>query len=104
MDKLSLRDDLYHERGYRCEREGCNRPASDLHHGIIGDKKRFKEVLFCKENLFLSCRSCNVSREMDNDKQRQAFWLIQCSRYGLEHMQKWLASIPSKMPLFVPLS
>jgi hypothetical protein len=101
-NKKRIRLEIYEERGGRCEREGCFAPASDLHHGIIGDKKRFKDVLFCKENLFLSCRECNISRIMDNEEQRQTFWCMNSERYGEERMLSWLNSIDSKLPLFIP--
>ncbi len=99
-DKLRLRLELVEGRGYDCER--CGEPGSQLHHGIIGNKKRFKKELFCKENLFVSCATCNVSRVMDNEKWRQRFWRIQCDRYGEFHMLEWLGNLPFKIPPFNP--
>ena len=90
-DKFRVRLEIVDERGSRCE--GCNKPASDLHHGCIGDRKRLKEVLFRKENLIVLCRTCNVSRKYDNEKGRQYWWEFQVERYGMFEMLKWLGEV-----------
>jgi len=88
-DKLHLRLKLVEERGSRCENPDCNNPASDLHHGCIGDKKRLKDVLFTKFNLVLLCRKCNTSRIFDNEKGRQYWWDKNLERYGDKQIE-WL--------------
>ena len=92
-DKLRLRFELTEERGFHCEYTGKRLAGFHLHHGIIGDKVRLKEVLFCKENLFIVDPDINTSRVLDNQKQREAFWILNCERYGSEIMDNWLERV-----------
>ena len=101
--KSRLRLELTDERGQACE--WCGKPASQLHHCIIGDKKSHKKLLFCKENLIVMCHDCNVSRRFDNEWGRQYWWGVQCKRYGQDHMIEWLDEIHKhfKTVQFVPV-
>ena len=92
-DKLRIRLEIYEERGAWCENPDCHKPATDLHHGCIGDRKRLKDVLFTKYNLIMLCHECNVSRMYDNAEGRQYWWDAQVNRYGDFEMLKWLETV-----------
>ena len=92
-DKLQIRLEIYDERGAWCENPDCNRPATDLHHGVISDRKRLKDILFTKFNLIMLCNQCNVSRMYDNVDGRQYWFDVQCARYGEFDMLSWLGDV-----------
>lgn len=84
---------LLKERGALCAR--CRlRPATDLHHALIGRMKGHPE-LDVKENAELICKKCHQSP--GGYKAREQFWAKQCSRYGEKHMREWLDSLDLKV-------
>jgi len=70
----------------------CGKPASDLHHAIIGHKKALDKKLFHKYNLVPSCNDCNArKRTGDTPEYHHYFWLKHCEKYGKEKMKRWLS-------------
>jgi hypothetical protein len=89
--------DLRRERGSLCE--WCNkREAEQRHHALVPDLKRFHEELTVKENIMQACGYCHTGTcVLDSYEVKQWFWARQCERYGVDHMQDWLASLPVKL-------
>lgn len=88
--------DLIRKRGYNCE--WCKvRTATDLHHALI-PRMKGKIELDAEENLMIACHSCHVGKELlDTQEVREYFWGVQCNRYGIDHMIKWMKSLPLKV-------
>lgn len=87
--------DLFDERGQRCEC-GCNKLAQDAHHCLINRRKRFPE-LDCPENIALVNHDEHILRKFDSLEWRRYFWKRQCERYGVDHMMRWVESLPDKL-------
>lgn len=79
--------------------EWCNsRAGVERHHCLIHDAKRYHDVLTVEENLMLACPECHTGTRILNSKMVRAwFWHRQVKRYGLEHMEEWLESLPDKL-------
>lgn len=86
---------LFDERGVRCEC-GCGKLAQDAHHCLISRRKRFPE-LDCPENIALVNHDEHILRKFDNLEWRRYFWKRQCDRYGVDHMMRWVESLPDKL-------
>jgi len=88
--------DLIRSRGYKCE--WCIiRPATDLHHALIGRMKG-KPELDVEENLMVACHRCHVGKELlDTQEVRLWFWNKQCERYGRDRMVEWVKNLPLKI-------
>jgi hypothetical protein len=85
--------DLIEKRGYSCEY--CHlRRATELHHALIGRKKGVKE-LDCEYNFMCVCQECHP--KTDTQEVKTWFWQVQCNRYGVEVMTKWIKSLPLKL-------
>jgi hypothetical protein len=51
-----------------------------------------------KENIMQACGYCHTGIcVLDSYEVKQWFWARQCERYGVDHMQDWLASLPVKL-------
>ena len=74
--------------GVVCQNCG-QKPASELHHGIVGRKKGYT-VLDRKENLLPLCHDCNYSRVLDNYAGRQKVWRMMIDMWGQSVMDEWL--------------
>lgn len=93
--------ELQDKRGYFCEC-GCGQQNHDRHHCLIPQiNKKGKTkwaILDEEENLVLVNHWEHTDlRKFDNLEWRRYFWKRQCDRYGKEHMQAWVASLPSKL-------
>jgi hypothetical protein len=88
--------DLISGRGYNCEY--CKiRRATDLHHALIGRRKGVKE-LDREYNYMVVCHECHVETgKLDTQTVKSWFWQVQCNRYGVEVMTKWIKSLPLKL-------
>ena len=82
-------------RQFLCEC-GCMQLATDRHHGLLPNLKRFP-MLDCEENIVLVNHWEHDTRRFDNAEWRQKFWDIQCERYGRKHMIDWWNSLPAKL-------
>ena len=91
-----FKQDLIERRGWMCQ--WCKiRPATDLHHALIGRMKGHPE-LDCEENYMTACAKCHTGDELlDTQEVKIWFWNVQCQRYGLDHMQEWVKSLPLKV-------
>ena len=98
-DKLRLRLELIEERGWVCEFTGKPLSGFHLHHGIIGDCKALRDVLHCKENLFIVDPNINISRVLDNQEQRDKFWGVQVERYGEDRMRGFIDSVNEQVKI-----
>jgi len=91
---------LLAERGWACEREGCERPAEHLDEAIIprcdmrGLSVEQRWLAFCEVNLAVLCAECNTASAHDRD----GAWDRACSRYGEQTMKTWYASLGLKAP------
>jgi hypothetical protein len=96
MQNEQYKQDLIERRGWMCEY--CHvRPATDLHHALIGRMKGHPE-LDVEENLMCACSSCHVEKVyLDTQEVKTWFWGVQCERYGHDHMVKWIKSLPLKV-------
>ena len=90
------KSDLIRSRGYSCEY--CKiRPATDLHHALIGRMKGHPE-LDCEENFMVACHYCHVGKELlDTQDVKLWFWNVQCDRYGYDHMIAFIKDLPLKV-------
>jgi len=89
--------DLRRERGVLCEWCG-EREAIERHHALIHDIKRWHDILTVKENIMQACEVCHRGECVLNGYDvRVKFWQIQCARYGVEHMEDWVNSLPVKL-------
>lgn len=98
--------DLARKRGYLCDC-GCNLRAEDRHHCFVPNLKRFPQMDVEENIVLVSHWEHTDERKFDNPKWRQYFWIVQCNRYGEEHMIEWLASWPKKLDNrkdFLPVS
>ena len=96
---MITKEELLAERGYVCE--ACGAPAIDAHHCIIKDMKKYRKVLYCRENLMALCRKCHGSGYWNGREGRELFWRAQCRRFGEPHMREWLAALPIRVkPIF----
>ena len=88
--------DLIRKRNYVCEY--CKiRPATDLHHALIGRMKGHPE-LDCEENFMVACARCHTGDELlDTQEVKEWFWNVQCDRYGHTHMLNWVKSLSLKL-------
>lgn len=91
-----LKQRLMFQRGRMCEYCG-QRPAIDLNHCLIHDAKRYHKALTVEENLELVCTECHQREYVHTWEHAKQFWVIQCERYGVDHMQAWLADLPLKV-------
>jgi hypothetical protein len=89
--------DLRRERGPLCEY--CHkREAEQRHHALIPSIKRWYEILTVPENLMQACAYCHTGIcVLDSYEVRQWFWGVQCKRYGVDHMEDWVHSLPDKL-------
>ena len=89
-------------QGVICQNCG-SRPASELHHGIVGRKKGYT-VLDRKENLVPLCHQCNFSRVLDNYQGRQKCWNMMIDKWGQSVMDEWLilVNLQFTFPPFEP--
>lgn len=89
--------DLRTERGPLCEY--CKeRQAEQRHHCLVPDRKRFHEEVTVKENLMAVCAYCHTGIcVLDRREVRIWFYDVQCNRYGVDHMEDWLKSLPAKL-------
>jgi hypothetical protein len=86
--------DLIQKRGYVCE--FCHlEPATELHHALIGRNKNIPE-LDIEYNLMCVCHNCHET-EIHGRAVKIWFWGIQCQRYGITVMTKWLNGLPLKI-------
>jgi hypothetical protein len=78
-----------------CEVCWCN-PATQLHHCIIHDMKRYHKLLTVEINLQPICETCHVSGEQraNSFENRQAFVNVQIER-GFA-VGAWVRSLPLK--------
>jgi len=75
---------------------GCGQRGHDLHHALFSRLKRFP-YLDAAENLVLVNHDEHIARKFDNVEWRKKFWALQCKRYGVEHMEEWIAGLPAKL-------
>ena len=106
-DWSKLRQDIFDAwdkrgKGVRCQNCG-EKPASELHHCIIGRMKG-KTILDRKENLLPVCHDCNYSRILDNYEGHKKCWLIMVDKWGIDVMNEWLilVNLNFTIPPFVP--
>ena len=91
---------LIDERGWTCERPGCNNRIEDLDEAIVTRKNMMglsleqKRIAYCTINLELVCARHNREGAQD----REGAWQRAVERYGLETCQQWYASIGFKSP------
>jgi hypothetical protein len=81
--------------------EWCHqRPGEQRHHCLIHDTKRFHLELTVEENLMLVCCYCHTGIcVLDGYEVRRWFWELQCKRYGVDHMLKWVEGLPDKLKI-----
>jgi len=87
-----LKKRLLVERGPKCE--VCGKPATDLHHALIGRMKS-KPELNVEENAELLCKECH--KFPGGYVEHCKFWKRQVERYGEDHMDKWLDGLDLKV-------
>jgi len=86
-------EEIYKERGDKCELCGTPRDIDAPHHAIIRRAKKFRQYLDVKYNLILVCRSHHEHSDAD----RRRAWKMNCERYGREVMIAWLNGVPMKI-------
>ena len=91
IDKERIGGDM----GWMCAC-GCGQRGHDLHHALFSRLKRFP-YLDADENLVLVNHDEHIARKFDNVEWRKKFWALQCKRFGLEHMEEWIESLPKKL-------
>lgn len=101
--------DLRLERGQYCEwceylyrigekKADERNQAETRHHCICPDLIRFHQEVTVIENLMGACTDCHTGRcLLDTKEVRDLFWMWQCQRYGVDHMQDWLRGLPAKL-------
>lgn len=84
------------ERRPICEICGM-RPATQLHHAIVHDMKKYHKILTVEENLMPVCEVCHTSGEQKANglEVRIQFALRQIRVYGLD-VARWYNSLPLK--------
>lgn len=92
----NLKQKIIDERGPLCE-SGSGKIGHDLHHCLFRRQKRFAAHLDVPENLMLVNHYDHIDGKFDTFGWRVKFWEIQCRRYGLEHMEAWILSLPPKL-------
>lgn len=93
---MKLKQQIVDERGPLCEC-GCGEIGHDLHHCLIPRQKRYRAWLDAKENFMLANHAEHLRGDFDTWEWRCWFWKMQCKRYGREHMQGWIDSLPAKL-------
>ena len=73
---------------------GCGQQGHDMHHALIGRRKRFPE-LNAPRNLVPVNHWEHINRKFDNQKWRLFFWEHQCKKYGKDKMIEWVESCPT---------
>ena len=88
---------LFRERGQFCACS-CGQFASDAHHALIPNLKRYSEYVNDERNIALVNHAEHVEkRKFDNQKWRREFYNQNVKRYGQEAMTEWINSLPDKL-------
>ena len=87
---------LIQQRGQFCAC-GCGKFASDAHHCLIPNLKRFAEHVNTPLNIALVNHAEHISRKFDCQEWRREFYRQNVQRYGQEAMDQWIASLPDKL-------
>jgi predicted transposase YbfD/YdcC len=88
---------LFQERGTLCACS-CGRVATDAHHCLIPNLKRFEKYVNTPLNIALVNHGEHVEqRKFDNQHWRREFYKQNVARYGQEAMNEWVNSLPAKM-------
>ena len=87
---------LIQQRGQFCAC-GCGKFASDAHHCLIPNLKRFAEHVNTPLNIALVNHEEHIARLFDNRDWRRTFYLQNVKRYGQEAMDAWINSLPAKL-------
>jgi hypothetical protein len=54
--------------------------------------------LTVKENIMQACAYCHTGIcVLDAWEVKRWFWGVQCKRYGVDHMEDWVHSLPDKL-------
>ena len=91
---------LLRERGWTCEREGCQARVEHLDEAIVTRRDAMGlplwkyRLIFASCGLALLCADCNVNQAHDRD----GAWARACRRYGREAVVGWYASLQLKAP------
>ena len=93
---MNLKQQIIDKRGPYCE-SGSGKIGHDLHHCLIPRQKRYRAWLDTPENLMLVNHYDHIAGTFDTWQWRCKFWQMQCKRYGLEHMETWIDSLPAKL-------
>ena len=88
--------DLFQQRGQFCACS-CGKFASDAHHALIPNLKRYAEYVNDPRNIALVNHEQHISRLFDCQKWRREFYRQNVARYGQEAMDEWINSLPAKL-------
>jgi hypothetical protein len=88
--------ELFCERGTLCACK-CGSHATDAHHALIPNLKRFQEYVNDKRNIALVEHTEHIGRKFDCVAWRREFYRQNVARYGQEAMDDWVNSLPAKL-------
>ena len=87
---------LMQQRGQFCAC-GCGKFASDAHHALIPNLKRFAAHVNTPLNIALVSHDDHIARKFDCQHWRREFYNQNVARYGQQAMDEWIASLPDKL-------
>jgi hypothetical protein len=100
MQNGEVKELLMAEYGMRyCE--NCHYPKDgdpiDCHHCLVGDRKKWHDILTNPINCCLICRTCHQNGIVNGFEFRVRFLRKQADKYGANAMWKWWSSLPEKL-------